>query len=386
MTKIAYVSTYVPKKCGLATYTFHLRQAVNQAKEWRGKDPVVALTDIETDETEDPVLWALNRNREQDYAKMARKLNQSDVDVVSLQHEFGIFGGEAGAYILNFVRHLTKPLITTFHTVFEKPMPPYDVVQREIAERSSRIIVMNRKAIALLHESFGIPEEKICFIPHGTPKSDSEQRQQFRQELGWHDRKVLMTFGLLSRGKGIELILKALPRVVKQIPEALYVIAGQTHPEVKKREGERYREELMEYIDKNGLEHHVVMINRYMEEQDLIKHIMSCDIYITPYPGLQQITSGTLAYAVGLGRPVLSTPYAYAQDLLGCYPELLVPYGDVGTWSDKIVSFLSNDLVLRGWTKRMERVGSSMHWTEVGKRHADLFAEVRGIESVIHSS
>ncbi|UUZ81176.1 glycosyltransferase [Paenibacillus sp. P26] len=323
MMRIAYVSTYVPKRCGLATYTYHLRQAVQSAKEWRGKDPVVVLTDPGTDPVDDPVLWPLKKDQEEDYAKMARKINHSDVDVVALQHEFGIFGGEAGGHILTFIRNLKKPLITTFHTVFERPQPPYAAIQREIADRSAKIIVMNRKAIDYLHEAFGIPKEKITFIPHGTPEPNPEKRQAFRQRLGWNGRKVLMTFGLLSRGKGIELILKALPEIASKVPDVLYAIVGQTHPEVKKREGERYREELWEQIRAGGMEKHVLMVDRYMEEADLVKHLMSCDVYVTPYPGMQQITSGTLAYAVGLGRPVLTTPYSYAQDLLADYPEPL---------------------------------------------------------------
>ncbi|WP_127486024.1 glycosyltransferase [Paenibacillus ehimensis] len=382
MTKIAYVSTYVPKKCGLATYTFHLRQAVQGVKEWRGKDPVIVLTDSVRDKSDDPILWPLPRDQEAAYAKMARKINQSDVDVVSLQHEFGIFGGEAGGHILTLIRNLEKPLITTFHTVFDKPLPPYAPIQREIAERSRKIIVMNRKAIDYLHETFGVPKERIFFIPHGTPEPNPESRHRLRAQLGWDNRKVLMTFGLLGRGKGIELLLRALPGIVKQIPDVLYAIVGQTHPEVKKREGERYREELLEQIRRSGIERNVVMIDRYMEEHDLVKHLMACDIYVTPYPGMQQITSGTLAYAVGLGRPVLSTPYCYAQDLLSDYPELLLPYDDEQPWIDNIVSLLSNDVLLRGWGKKIESVGKSMHWPEVGRRHEQLFAEVRKLESV----
>lgn len=382
MTRIAYVSTYVPQKCGLATYTFHLRQAVNGAKDWKGKDPVVVLTGNRQEPVEDPILWPLRRDEADDYVKMARRINHSDIDVVSLQHEFGIFGGEAGAHILQFIRHLEKPLVTTFHTVFERPLPPYRDIQQEIAEKSAKIIVMNRKAIEYLHESFGVPVEKICFIPHGTPEPDPDRREAFRQQLNWNGRSVLMTFGLLSRGKGLELILNILPDIAKQVPDVLYAIVGQTHPEVKKREGERYRDELRELIRNNGMDAHVVMIDRYMEESDLVKHIMACDIYVTPYPGLQQITSGTLAYAVGLGRPVLSTPYSYATDLLRDYPELLVDAGDAAAWTEKIVSLLKNRERLEACARNMERIGQTMHWPEIGRQHAALFAGVREVANV----
>jgi len=380
MKKIAFVSTYVPQKCGLATYTFNLRQAIQGVKNWRGADPVIVMTDSEADASNDPLKWPLPKHDEEAYEKMARRINQSDVDVVSLQHEFGIFGGEAGAYVLTLIRNLSKPLITTFHTVFEHPLPPYAAIQQEIAERSSKIIVMNRKAIQFLHQSFRVPKEKIMFIPHGTPEGDADSRLKFRKQLGWKDRKVLMTFGLLSRGKGIELMLKVLPQVAKRVPNVLYAIVGQTHPGVVKHEGERYREELRERIVQLGIDQHTVMINRYLEESDLIKHLIACDVYVTPYPGMQQITSGTLAYAVGLGRPILSTPYCYAQDLLADYPELLIPYDDESAWAEKIISLLENDLSLRSWNRKIAAIGKRMHWAEVGKQHQRLFAEVSHVE------
>jgi glycosyltransferase involved in cell wall biosynthesis len=383
MTRIAYVSTYVPKKCGLATYTFHLRQAVNGAKGWRGVDRVVAVTDTPSGtEGHEQMLWPLVRNEKKDYAKMAIKINQSDVEVVSLQHEFGIFGGEAGSHILEFMKYLKKPLVTTFHTVFENPQPPYAPIQKEIAEKSQKIIVMNRKAIPMLHQTFGVPVDKIHFIPHGSPEPSSKERQELRRQLGWNGRKVMMTFGLLSRGKGIERILQVLPELSRRVPEVLYAIVGQTHPEVKKREGESYRNELLAQINKNGLEKHVVMIDQYMEEMNLVKHIMACDIYVTPYPGMQQITSGTLAYAVGLGRPVLTTPYCYAQDLLADYPELLIPYENEKAWLDKSASLLTDESLLRDWERRMELIGRTMHWTQVGKQYAEVFDEVKEFASV----
>lgn len=383
MTRIAYVSTYVPKRCGLATFTHHLRQAVNAAKNWRAKDPVVVLQDGNADGMKDPLLWPLRRDNENDYMKLANRINRSDIDVVSLQHEFGIFGGEAGRYILPFLRHLDKPVVTTFHTVFEQPRPPYADIQKEIAERSARIVVMNRKAIGFLHRSFQIPLEKIHFIPHGTPEPDDEGRHFYREQLGWDGRKVLMTFGLLSRGKGIELILNLLPDIVRKVPNALYAIVGQTHPEVKKREDESYREELLSIIRKSGLGDNVVMVDRYVEENELVRYLTACDLYVTPYPGMEQITSGTLAYAVGLGRPVLSTPYCYAQDLLADEPELLLPYEEEHIWQERIVSLLTNEVHLRSVARRMNRIGKTMHWLHVGKQYDRLFHEVNRLDSAI---
>ncbi len=382
MTRTAYVSTYVPQKCGLATYTHHLRQSVRAARGWRGIDPVLVVTNRgEKTAFEDPALRVLPKEERSAYRIAAEKVNQSDVGAVSLQHEFGIFGGEAGSYVLDFVERLKKPLVTTFHTVFEAPEEPYRSIQEEIARRSDRVIVMNRKAIGYLRRSFGIPEERIVYIPHGTPVPRVRERTQFRERLGWSDRLVLLTFGLLSRGKGLETVIRALPAVIRSVPNALYVIVGQTHPEVRKREGEAYREELRHMIIAHGLQDHVRMIDEYVDEKELTAYITACDLYVTPYPGLQQITSGTLAYAVGLGRPALSTPYSYALDLLGDCPELLLPAGDSAEWGKRIVSMLSDPAELEKWERRAARIGKSMHWPEVGKAHARLFDELAAAAS-----
>lgn len=376
MIKIAYVSTYVPQRCGLATYTHHLRKAVNEAKGWKAKDPVVVMSRRPSLHEQDPLLWPLDRDDASAYVKMARKLNLSDVDVVSLQHEFGIFGGEAGEHVLEFVRTLKKPLVTTFHTVFERPKPPYAAIQREIAERSDKVIVMNRRGIGFLRDAYGIPEEKIACLPHGTPSPDGTDREAFRRRLGWDNRRVLMTFGLLGRSKGLERIIGVLPKVAERVPSALYAILGQTHPDVVKHEGEAYREELKAQIKALGIEDNVVMIDRYLEEQDLVRYLAACDLYITPYPNLEQITSGTLAYAVGLGRPVLTTPYQYASDLLGEYPELLIPYDDEERWASRITELLLHDEERAGWAERIAGIGRQMHWPAVGKTFLDLLTGV----------
>jgi glycosyltransferase involved in cell wall biosynthesis len=194
-----------------------------------------------------------------------------------------------------------------------------------------------------------------------------------------------MTFGLINRGKGIELILKALPEVIRRVPNVLYAIVGQTHPEVKRREGEVYREQLNDMIRALNLERHVVMIDRYLSEAELVDYIAACDLYVTPYPGMQQITSGTLAYAVGLGRPVLSTPYTYAQDLLGEFQDLLIPYGDVNAWAQAINRLLSNPANLQQWERRIQQIGREMAWPRVGELHARLFGELSQIHRKFES-
>jgi len=377
LPKIAYLSTYVPKKCGLATYTHHLREAITHAKGNRFVDPVITMCNSEErSDYQEPWMLPLIKQDEEDYSRIADLINQSSVDVVSLQHEFGIFGGEAGSHIIDFLRRLKKPVVTTFHTVFEHPVLPYSDVQKEIAHWSDHLIVMNRKAIGYLHDNFEIPLEKITFIPHGTPVPNRSDRNNTRLESGWENRKVLFTFGLLGRSKGIELILRALASAVQAVPELLYVIAGQTHPEVRKHEGEAYREELQAMIKELGLEHHVQWVDRYVPEEQLVSLISACDLYVTPYPGMSQITSGTLAYAAGLGRPFLSTPYVYAKDLVQGHEEMLLPFGEADVWSSKLIELFTYPGMLNRWERIISDIGRSMHWPHVGTQHLRLFQQV----------
>ncbi len=372
--QIAYVSTYIPKKCGLATYTHHLREAISHAKGARVPDPVITMCNPdEQSDYREPWMLPLVKQEPGDYSRVAELINQSSVDVVSLQHEFGIFGGEAGSSVLHFLDRLKKPVVTTFHTVFEHPVEPYSPIQREIAHRSDHLIVMNRRGIGYLHDNFDIPLDKISFIPHGTPVPNRADRLKVRKEARWENRKVLFTFGLLGRSKGIELILRAMASAVQAVPELLYVIAGQTHPEVRRHEGEAYRDELRGLIQELGLQHHVQWIDRYMPEEELVSFISACDLYVTPYPGMSQITSGTLAYAAGLGRPILSTPYIYALDLVQGREEMLLPYGNAEIWSAKLIELFTYPGMLADWERAISEIGRSMHWPHVGAQHLRLF-------------
>ncbi|MFD0674013.1 glycosyltransferase [Cohnella sp. GCM10027633] len=375
---IAYVSTYVPKRCGLATYTHHLRDAIAFAKGYpQAEDPVVTMCNPdERQEYAESWMMPLSKQDPDDYRAVADLINNSPVDVVSLQHEFGIFGGEGGNYALELLKRLRKPVVTTFHTVFETPVAPYADVQKEIAKWSDHILVMNRKGIGYLRDGLDVPEGKISFVPHGAPVPNRADRAQVRLEAGWEHRKVLFTFGLLGRSKGIELALRALSDAVKAVPELLYVIAGQTHPEVRKHEGEAYRDELKALVRELGLEHHVVWIDRYVPEDQLVSLISACDLYVTPYPGMAQITSGTLAYAAGLGRPILSTPYAYAKDLVQGHEEMLLPFGDPEAWGRKLIELFTYPGMLSRWERAMADIGRGMHWPQVGAQHLRLFEQV----------
>ncbi|RIV19551.1 glycosyltransferase [Alicyclobacillaceae bacterium I2511] len=388
--KIGYVSTFPPRRCGIATYTEHLRSALAPILGFGTVNPLAVLVDptdpldsvhLTNQEGVYPVRYEVRK----DYARAATWLNHSSVDLVSVQHEFGIFGGLAGEYVLDLMERLTKPIVTTFHTVFLQPHEPYTSLQEKVIQRSDGIVVMNRQAVDYIVKAFHVSREKIRYIPHGTPALPEQDKNGAKKQLGWSNRKVILTFGLLNRGKGVELILKALPEVVRQIPEVLYVVAGQTHPNVLRYEGEKYRNELMELVTQLHLEEHVHIEDRYLDEQDLVRFISASDLYVTPYPGMEQITSGTLAYAVGLGKPVLSTPYVYAKDLLHGHEELLLPYGDVDQWQSSIVDMLEDEQQLKFWERKMRTLGRSMQWSRVGQAHMDWYQQVLDRWMVQHS-
>mgnify|MGYP002619790387 CR=1 FL=1 len=376
MTRIAYVGTYVPKRCGIATYTHHLRQAVRAASGGKVNDLAIALTDRADGHTYGRGVQPLVKDERSDYRRAAENIRAFSADLVSLQHEFGIFGGEAGEYVLDLLETLRRmdiPVVTTFHTVFERPEEPYRSVQRRIAELSGRIIVMTRTAVRYVAEAFGVPRERIACIPHGTPLPPRDDRRKLRERLGWNGRKVVLSFGLLGRGKGLETVIRALPGLARRAPAALYAIVGQTHPEVLKFEGESYREELRALAAELGVERHLLMIDRYVEEDELAALLTACDVYVTPYPDMRQITSGTLAYAVGLGRPVLSTPYVYARDLLADCPELLLPPSDSDAWAEALADLLGSPETLKRIEPRIARIGADMRWPVVGRAHLELF-------------
>ena len=377
--RIAYVGTYVPRRCGIATFTHHLRQSVGLASGGQITDLVVAMTNRPDEHDYGTGVHRIAKEVRSDYRRAAERILDFGADLVSLQHEFGIFGGEAGEYVLDLLESLQRmgiPVVTTFHTVFEQPEEPYRGVQQRIADLSDRIIVMTRTAVRYVAEAFDVPVDRIVYIPHGTPKPPRDGREELRERLGWSGRKVVMSFGLLSRGKGLETIIRALPAVIRRVPDVLYAIVGQTHPEVVKCEGESYRAELRALADDLGVGDHLLMIDRYMEEKELAELLTACDVYATPYPGMQQITSGTLAYAVGLGRPVLSTPYVYARDLLGDIPELLLPPADSDAWADALILLLDSEEQLERIGRKIAGIGASMHWPAVGREHLKLFRRV----------
>ncbi|MDW8107457.1 MAG: glycosyltransferase family 4 protein [Armatimonadota bacterium] len=372
--KVAFVSTYPPTECGLATFT----QDVLHAVERHGWESVVVSADHEMRILHpDPrVIYQLRREEESDYIEAARLLNRSDVRVVSLQHEYGIFGGEMGELVLTFLKHLRVPVVTTLHTVVPRPTEPMRRILQALVHASDAVVVMAGTAVRLLESVYEVPTRHVYVIPHGAPEPLPISPQEAKARVGMSGRIVLSTFGLVSRGKGIEDVIRALPLVVEQFPNLMYLVLGETHPKVRAREGEAYREFLLSEVERLGLQQHVQFVNRYLSLEDIRLYLRATDIYITPYLNPDQITSGTLAYALAAGCVVLSTPYLYAREVLADGGGMLVQFNNPSSIADALLQLLSDPVLMRYHKLVAQRKAAGLGWNKVGQAYARLFERV----------
>ncbi len=372
--QVAFVSTYPPTECGLATFTADVLQAVER----HGWDGVVVSADHETRiEHPDPrVVYQIRREETADYIEAAHQVNRSAVRVVSLQHEYGIFGGEMGDKVLTFLKHLRTPVVTTLHTVVPQPTPIMREILRAVVEASDAVVVMAGAAVRLLDSVYDAPTHHVYVIPHGAPEPLPISPQDAKAQIGMSGRIVLSTFGLVSRGKGIEDVIRALPAVVEQFPNLVYMVLGETHPKVRAHEGESYREFLMSEVERLGLQNHVVFVNRYLSLEDIRLYLRATDVYITPYLNPDQITSGTLAYAIAAGCVVLSTPYLYAREVLADGGGMLVQFNNPASIADALLQLLSDPVLMRYHKLVAQRKASGLSWYKVGQAYARLFDRV----------
>jgi len=374
--RVCFVATYPPRKCGIATFTYDLRQAVC-GLQGESRPGVIALTNgSENCPCSPDVVFEIRQNRLSDYRLAAEYVNLSGIEIVSVQHEFGIFGGPEGRYLTELLGGLRKPVVTTLHTVLERPQPNYQDSLMRVAAASDHLIVLNSKAIPVLKEVYGLPEEKITMIHHGVPDVPFVDPNYYKDKFGAEGRLVMLTFGLLSRGKGIELMLEALPEVARAHPEVVYIVLGATHPEVQRNDGEEYRLWLQRRVRELGLEDHVIFHDRYVEFAALLEFIGACDIYVTPYQFKEQICSGTLAYALGMGKPIVSTPYLYAEELLADGRGCLVGFGDAKQLAMTLNRLIENEPERHRMRKRAYEYGRQMIWPEVGRCYLELFGRV----------
>ena len=324
----------------------------------------------------DCVRYQIAEKEKTDYQFAADFINQNGYDVLSIQHEYGIFGGVAGSYILNLAREAKMPIVTTLHTVLQHPSAAQKVVLDELLQLSERVIVMSHKAVEFLVTVHGMSEDKIDLIPHGIPKVSSSASKPFRRILKIPG-PIILTFGLLSPDKGIQYVIEAMPEIVQELPGATYVVVGATHPNIRASAGEKYRESLVKLADDLGVSSNVRFVDRFVKSSELINYLGAMDIYVTPYLNPKQITSGTLAYAVGAGKAVISTPYWYAQELLAEGRGVLVPFKDSDSISDAVVS-LQNDPDARiEMGQKAAAYGRLMLWPEVGASYLNSFTQAR---------
>nr|PZN08862.1 MAG: glycosyl transferase family 1 [Caldicoprobacter oshimai] len=368
---VVFVSTYPPRECGLATFTQDL---VNELDEIAliNKPRVIAMSNGNY-RYDDRVIMEIEQYDRGSYVKAAKKLSETDTELVVIEHEYGIFGGDWGDYILDFVDNLHIPFIVTLHTVLLEPSDKQKEIIKVLAEKSRRVVTMANNTVKILTDVYGIDVDKIEVIHHGVPYKAAEPREKLKEKYGFKGRQIISTFGLISPGKGLEYAIEAVAEVAKKHREVLYIILGQTHPCVRKEYGESYREKLEALVRSLNVEENVQFVNRYLTKDEIIEYLQLSDIYMTPYLSKDQAVSGTLAYAVGYGKAIVSTPYPYAKEMLADGRGMLAEFADSISLARCINYILENPEVREEMEKKTLALGRTMTWKNIANQYAELF-------------
>ncbi len=377
--KIAYIGTYPPRECGIGTFTQNLVNSMvftGNPNEKGNEGFVVALSDngIDYDYPKE-VKLTISQEQQTDYLEAANFINLSGADICILEHEFGIFGGQSGVYILPLLHRVKPPLIVTLHTILKAPSYNEKAILKEICKMADKVVVMSHKAIDFLTQVYDIPRKKIEFIEHGVPNIHFDHILS-KKEFKLEDKSVLLTFGFLGRNKGIETVIKALPRVIEKHPSVFYMVLGKTHPNILRHSGEEYRNYLLLLVKSLNLSNHVLFLNEFMEENELFKYLAASDIYITPYLNEAQITSGTLSYAMGVGCAVISTPYWHATELLEEGRGKLFDFNNSEQLSSILIDLLDQPEILHEIQEKAKDYGKNMTWPKTGKKYRELATKI----------
>jgi len=379
--RVAYVSTYPPRACGIATFTRDLARAMLM----RGQvdqNLIVPIAD-DANRYSDGLGPAIDQYERGSYISAAKFLNETNTDVLSLQHEFGIFGGEWGEYVLDLCRNVKAPIVTTFHTVLRNPPKKARQIVREISQRSNRVIVTIESAAKSLEKQFGIEAQKIVVIRHGAALPESVRKEQAKRELGLRRRTVLATHGLISSGKGIEFAIKSLSYLVTERPNLLYLVIGETHPQVRKHEGEAYRNKLIALAETLGVTRNVRFVNRYLREDELSLYLQAIDIYLAPYLGKDQVSSGTLTLALGHGKAVISSPTIFAKEILRHNRGLLCKFANARSIAECVKEILGSSGIRQELEANASKYGQEVGWSRVAEQYGGVFRSAMGTKRTV---
>ncbi len=373
---IAFMSTYPPRECGIATFTQDLTAAINKEFSPKFKPKIIAMDNGIPKRPKYPkeVIFRVREANVDSYTKVAKKLNKKKaVKIVNIQHEFGIFGGKFLNYLIPFLETIKKPVVTSLHSVMPNPPDNIKSIIQYLAMKSNCLIVMNKFAVDILRKDYGIKNTRIDVVHHGIHYVPYEPSIIAKTKLGYKNKLVLSSFGLISGGKSYEDIINAMPKVVKKFPNALYIILGRTHPGVFKDEGEKYRNSLKKLIKKLRLEKNVRFVNRYLPLPDLLEYLRATDIFVSSGRGLAQIVSGTLVYAMGCGKPVVAHPFLHARESVTKDRGILVKLGDSRAYSKAIIKILSNPKIREKMGKNAYKYTRHMVWSNVAKSYMKIF-------------
>jgi glycosyltransferase involved in cell wall biosynthesis len=375
-TRIALLGNFLPRLCGIATFTTHVHRALRQRWPDLAVDVYAMVDPGRSYDFPQAVVGTIDQENRGEYARAAAKVHASGADLLWIQHEYGIFGGRAGEYLLDMLDAVSKPIALTLHTVLETPNADQRRVLERLIARASVVIVMAERARMLLRRVYKVPADKVTVIEHGGPDRPYVTPSAARRRLGLEDRKTILTFGLLSPDKGIETMIRAMPAILARCPDALYRIVGATHPHLLAHEGERHRETLQELAGRLGVEEHLRWENRFLDEEDLLDRIAAADVYVTPYRNAQQITSGTLSYAYALGKPIVATPYVHARELLARGRGRLVGIDDIAGLAAEIGSLLIDDASRERMATGAHAHARAFTWNRMVARAGAAFAEI----------
>lgn len=374
MQKIAIIGNFPPRQCGIATFTNDLNDGI---KSNGISTSIIAMNDgLRKYNYPSDVKYEIEQNEIGSYLQAADFINAGNFDAVVLQHEFGIFGGKDGRHIVQLLKRVKKPVFTTLHTILDTPSEGQRYVFKEIANLSEKIVSISKKGIQILEDVYGIPPSKCTHIHHGAHKTSDNDVNKLKHRFGVESKKVLLTFGLLSRNKSIEVVINALPAVVKKHPDLLYIILGATHPHVLKHEGETYRHSLMELVNELGLGKNILFIDRFVSNKELFEFLTVCEIYIIPYLGQKQISSGTLIYAMGAGKPVISTPFWYAEEMLDENRGILFDFNDSEQLTENVLYLLDNEDKKNIIAQNALTFAEQCYWPKIGKQYMELLKTI----------